>query len=82
MGKGLGVILTLFRLALQAVQREMERQRREKIKRIQADAAGEWAGRFGRLQPTADQYDDAEQLPADCASDATNRSGRDGGADG
>ena len=81
MGKGLGVILTLLRLALQAVQREMERRRNDKAQRVQDDPGSAWANRFGRVQPDADQYGGAEQLPADCASDATNQIGRHGRAE-
>lgn len=77
MGKGLGVILTLLRLALQAVQREMERRRNDKAQRVQDDPGSAWANRFGRVQPDAIE---PQQLPTDCSKVATNPAERSGGA--
>ena len=72
-----------FRLALQIIDRIIDavnayrkRQYEERIEAIKHNPSGAWAGRFGRLQPTADPYDDAEQLSTDSANTARPESGR------
>ena len=72
-----------FRLALQIIDRIIDainayrkRQHEKRIESIKNDPSGAWSDRFGRVQPTADAYDDAEQLPADSANTARPEPGR------
>ena len=72
-----------FRLALQIIDRIIDavnayrkRQHEKRIEAIKHDPSGAWAGRFGRVQPTADPYDDAEQLPSDGTNTARPEPGR------
>ena len=72
-----------FRLALQIIDRIIDavnayrkRQHEKRIEAIKHDPSGAWSDRFGRVQPTADPYDDAEQLPADGANTARPEPGR------
>ena len=72
-----------FRLALQIIDRIIDavnayrkRQHEKRIEAIKHDPSGAWAGRFGRVQPTADPYVDAEQLPSDGTNTARPEPGR------
>ena len=72
-----------FRLALKIIDRIIDainayrkRQHEKRIEAIKHDPSGAWSDRFGRVQPTADPYDDAEQLPSDSANTARPEPGR------
>ena len=72
-----------FRLALQIIDRIIDainayrkRQHEKRIESIKHDPSGAWSDRFGRVQPTSDPYDDAEQLPTDSTNTARPESGR------
>lgn len=72
-----------FRLALQIIDRIIDavnayrkRQHEKRIEAIKQNPSGAWSDRFGRVQPTADPYDDAEQLPADNTNAARTEPGR------
>lgn len=74
--RGFRLALLIVEQIIEAVNAYRKRQHEKRIEAIKHDPSGAWSDRFGRVQPTADPYDDAEQLPADSANAARPESGR------
>lgn len=74
--RGFSTLLAIIELVLRLYAEHRQKRRDQRVEDIRSNPSGAWAGRFGRLQPTADHYDDAEQLPADSANTARPEPGR------
>jgi hypothetical protein len=69
--RGFALLLRVIEGVLNAVEQHKQKQREQRIDAIKDNPSGAWGDRFGRVQPTADDYDDTEQLPANRPGDAT-----------
>ena len=74
--RGFGLALLIVEQIIEAVNVYRKRQHEKRIEAIKRDPSGAWSDRFGRVQPTADPYDDAEQLPANSANTARPEPGQ------
>ena len=71
--RGFALLLRVIEGVLNAVEQHKQKHREQRIEAIKANPSNAWGDRFGRVQPTADDYDDAEQLPAHRPDDATTK---------
>lgn len=69
--RGFALLLRVIQGVLNAIEQHKHKQRTKQIEAIKANPSNAWGDRFGRVQPAADNHDDAEQLPANCSDDAT-----------